>query len=399
MGGAGGGIFSSGAINLSACTIYSNLAGIGGGGGSGGDGYGPGDGAIGGAGGTGGTAGGLFNQGNFSLLALTNCTLSGNSAGSGGAGGIGGSAEFDAGSGGNGGRGGRGGDCGGIYNENSLQLTACTVSSNRSGAGGSGGNGGADVGNPLDRDGGDGGIGGSGGNGGGIIASPNASLTSLRNTLIAQNTAGTLGLGGSGRDNGINGSSGTNGIRQDLLGTFTSAGHNFVGINDGGFSIANPMPTDLIPQPGFQINPLLGPLADNGGPTLTLALQRFGMLDSPAIDAGDDSLINTLATDQHGLPRRSGAHVDIGAFELQETVLASPPLLSQPEWLGSGGFKFSFSNVSDASFSVLSSTNIALPRSNWTLLGPATQNSPGHYLFTDPAATNFPQRYYQVVSP
>jgi hypothetical protein len=63
----------------------------------------------------------------------------------------------------------------------------------------------------------------------------------------------------------------------------------------------------------------LGPLADNGGPTQTMAL----LPGSPAIDAGDDSVLGpplALATDQRGMPRRSGAHVDIGAYEAQSTV-------------------------------------------------------------------------------
>lgn len=54
---------------------------------------------------------------------------------------------------------------------------------------------------------------------------------------------------------------------------------------------------------------LLGPLADNGGPTRTQAL----LAGSPAIDAG--SATGAPATDQRGLPR-VGA-VDIGAYELQ----------------------------------------------------------------------------------
>jgi len=58
-------------------------------------------------------------------------------------------------------------------------------------------------------------------------------------------------------------------------------------------------------------DPLLGPLADNGGPTLTLALRP----DSPAVDGGADPL--ALANDQRGLPRTTfGGRTDVGAFEL-----------------------------------------------------------------------------------
>ena len=58
-----------------------------------------------------------------------------------------------------------------------------------------------------------------------------------------------------------------------------------------------------------QIN--LGPLQNNGGPTLTMAL-RF---PSAAIDAGDDT--SCPATDQRGLFRPGGLRCDIGATEFQ----------------------------------------------------------------------------------
>jgi predicted outer membrane repeat protein len=61
--------------------------------------------------------------------------------------------------------------------------------------------------------------------------------------------------------------------------------------------------------PSVTGDPLLGPLADNGGPTLTMAL-----LDgSPAIDAGDDAHCPVI--DARGESRPQGSHCDIGAFE------------------------------------------------------------------------------------
>jgi hypothetical protein len=38
---------------------------------------------------------------------------------------------------------------------------------------------------------------------------------------------------------------------------------------------------------------------------------------SSSIDAGTDSVTSFLTTDQRGLPRKSGSHVDIGAVEVQ----------------------------------------------------------------------------------
>ena len=66
----------------------------------------------------------------------------------------------------------------------------------------------------------------------------------------------------------------------------------------------------------LNVDPLLGPLADNGGPTLTHAL----LAGSPALDAGDPSIeFAPVEFDQRGdgYARVSGQFVDIGAYEAQ----------------------------------------------------------------------------------
>jgi predicted outer membrane repeat protein len=64
-------------------------------------------------------------------------------------------------------------------------------------------------------------------------------------------------------------------------------------------------------------NPELSPLGSYGGPTSTMS----PMPGSPVIDAGTDSVTNFLASDQRGLPRLFGAHVDIGAVEARDFVV------------------------------------------------------------------------------
>jgi hypothetical protein len=72
------------------------------------------------------------------------------------------------------------------------------------------------------------------------------------------------------------------------------------------------------------IDPLLGPLAHNGGPTQTHAL----LPGSPAINAGDPAVMagteGVPLHDQRGAPwsRVHGGRIDIGAFELQPNPLA-----------------------------------------------------------------------------
>jgi hypothetical protein len=61
-------------------------------------------------------------------------------------------------------------------------------------------------------------------------------------------------------------------------------------------------------------DPVLGTLANNGGPTHTIAL----LAGSPAIDAGDDETCEE--TDQRGVERPQGAHCDIGAYEYHDTT-------------------------------------------------------------------------------
>jgi hypothetical protein len=63
----------------------------------------------------------------------------------------------------------------------------------------------------------------------------------------------------------------------------------------------------------YGVDPKLGPLANNGGPTQTMAL----LAASPAIDAGDPNQASLPPTDQRGLPRVAHGRVDIGAFEVQ----------------------------------------------------------------------------------
>lgn len=74
------------------------------------------------------------------------------------------------------------------------------------------------------------------------------------------------------------------------------------------------------------VNPLLGPLQDNGGLSLTHALA----INSPALNAGDpssckDSQNNPFTIDQRGTtrPQPQGARCDMGAYEVPAVQFAS----------------------------------------------------------------------------
>ena len=91
-------------------------------------------------------------------------------------------------------------------------------------------------------------------------------------------------------------------------GQFTSQGYNLFGTTSGSGII--PLATDTVGA-----NPLLGPLANNGGPTQTF-LPGIG---SPVLDRVPNGTngCSPTATDQRGLIRLSGSGCDIGSVEVQ----------------------------------------------------------------------------------
>jgi hypothetical protein len=135
--------------------------------------------------------------------------------------------------------------------------------------------------------------------GGGIYNNPLGVVT-IRNTILAANAGPSA---------------------PDLAGTLTSHGHNLIGVRDGGSGYAS---TDLLGTSANPLDPSLGPLQDNGGPTETMAL----LVGSPALDAGDPDLLGS--PDQRGVVRTGG--VNIGAYQASATAF----LLTAPRRVHAG---------------------------------------------------------------
>jgi hypothetical protein len=224
-----------------------------------------------------------LNQGS---AAFTNCTFYANAAsgGNGGAGGQGGASGF----GGDGGDGGNGGEAagGGIHSAGSAKvvLVNCTLASNLA-VGGTGGAGGAPGTGLAYR----GANGTSGQSLGGALANSDGTVT-LVNTLLANSPSG-----------------------DNASGLFFDNGHNL----SSDATPAFPAATSL-----NSTNARLGPLAANGGPTKTVALQSL----SPAIDRGDPEA--APPADQRGY-LRSGLP-DIGAYEFNGLDAPTLAISSQP---------------------------------------------------------------------
>jgi hypothetical protein len=126
-------------------------------------------------------------------------------------------------------------------------------------------------------------------NGGGI---DNIGILSLANTIVAGNTlkGGTTG--------------------PDVTGLVTSLGHNLIGKTDAS---SGWITTDFTGTTAKPLNPHLGPLTSNGGPTKTIA----PLLGSVAINNGSVSLLPPgITTDQRGKPRTLNGKLDIGAVEV-----------------------------------------------------------------------------------
>lgn len=150
--------------------------------------------------------------------------------------------------------------------------------------------------------------------GGGVFANISPGTVTLTNTILAQNTDG--------------------GTAPDFHGGGPlTVSYSLIGDNTG--TGLAPLPVgsldpsgNLIGTPGALIDPLLGPLADNGGPTQTMAL----LAGSPAINAGSSPLAvdpangnAPLIYDQRGAPflRIVGSSVDMGAYEVGPIVTSS----------------------------------------------------------------------------
>jgi len=149
--------------------------------------------------------------------------------------------------------------------------------------------------------------------GGGIMVSRHGSLV-LSNSTITDNSAPD----GSGiADVGDSTAAGITTDSSIIAGNHLTGGAEGSEIVtthtlNGSHNLITSANTDLPPDT-IVADPLLAPLADNGGPTQTHAL----LPGSAAIDAGDNA--SNLATDQRGdgHARVVGAATDIGAFEVQ----------------------------------------------------------------------------------
>ncbi len=263
------------------------------------------------------------------------------------------------------------------------------------GPGGAGGNAG-----PSGHYGGNGGAGGSG-LGGNLFSAGVAGVTNctLAAGIASGGTGGAGGTGTNGYPSGGTGAAGsglganvanTNGVlnlKDSILAYPLIVASAYGTISDGGYNLSS----DATPQFGANshtnVDPLLAPLANNGGPTLTMAL----MTNSPAIDAGDPAFSPPPATDQRGFPRVAGARVDVGAFEFGAAAAVTPAVITSVTSIGAGGVQLGISGGSNLTYSVWASSNLV----NWVKVGSTTQTNAGQYIYSEPGQM-YQRRFYQI---
>ncbi len=195
---------------------------------------------------------------------------------------------------------------------------------------------------------------GANGWGGGIYSQGTSSTLTLVNSTIANNASETVG---GGLYIAYTSLSLTNTIVADNFaqwdapdlkdGGTVTARHTLIG-DAVGHSVTDGVDGNIVGVSAAEL--LLAELADNGGPTRTLAL----LPGSPAIDAGTAS--GCPATDQRGVLRPQGAGCDIGAYEVRAYAftgflnpVANSPLLTEMKAGQAVPVKFSLNGAQGAS--------------------------------------------------
>jgi hypothetical protein len=212
------------------------------------------------------------------------------------------------------------GDGGGIYNSGRVRVQNSTLSGNMANRQGGG------ISNRADLEVYDSTLSGNMGvytddpTFGGAIYNRSGGSVTIQSSTLSGNSAlqGPLagGFGGGISNDGsffpvntiIAGNSATNG-GPDIQGAVNSRGYNLVGNGAGSSGITNGINFDQVGTGASPINPLLGPLQNNGGPTLTMLL----LPGSPARGKGSQP---SVSTDQRGVPYPPNGPWDIGAVQV-----------------------------------------------------------------------------------
>jgi hypothetical protein len=258
---------------------------------------------------------------------------------------------------------------GAIYNDNLLSLTNCTFARNLAFSG-------TPINNALPAF----------AAGGAIYNVTNSTLQSL-NVTFASNAVESIVWNspvGSALGANIANDNGSVTLRNTILAYPNGTNSNVHGpITDGGHNISSDASANFNSGTSFNFtDPRLEPLADNGGPTLTMALRS----DSPAVDFGAND--GAPSIDQRGISRPFGPSIDIGAFEWTQNTTPTLALTINAQ----DNVQLSFPAAADTAYEIQSSTSLI----DWSPLEtiPASPNSATITRTFEPTGAH---TFYQVV--
>jgi hypothetical protein len=215
--------------------------------------------------------------------------------------------------------------------------------------------------------------------GGGIYnVNPDRITVGLHNTVLAGNTAANTNYHESWGN--INGT------------VSNPSSYNLIGIGNGNMGITHLSNNNRVGTSGTPLDPLLGVLADNGGPTLTHA----PLTNSPLLDQGSAAIASGSGptTDQRGNSRTydvtsvsngAGGTTDIGAFELIAAAIVASQEFEIDE------------NSADGTIvgQVASSPSVGTSQLNWAIVSGGgttfTINEHGQIVILDNTALDFEQ--------
>jgi hypothetical protein len=230
-------------------------------------------------------------------------------------------------------------------------------------------------------------------------------VLTITNSTISGNAEGILGAGGNSTLNFVTiANNEVFGI--ELLANAT-IGNSILSAPSGGQNVSGGTLTSLgnnissdasvaaaFTQPGDRnsTDPMIGPLADNGGPTRTHAL----LPGSPAIDAAGTGA-GVPATDQRGVARPQGTAADVGAFELvqAETTIATQTSLSSSAPSATAGQPVTFTAAVTAPGSRAVPSGTVQFLEGPTVLGTGTLDASGRATF---ATASLPVGAHAVVA-
>ena len=287
----------------------------------------------------GGFGGGIYSQG---AVFVVNSTISGNAA------------SLASG--------------GGIFSSASVTVSSSTISGNTSGS--------STIPGALSRGGGiyavaltvtnstisDNATLGQRGYGGGIF-SHDGSVTITNSTITGNSIAGSDADGGglyslnstvTIRNSIVAGNQDANQSHPDLRSSGTlTVQFSLIGDNNGNLGLTNGTSGNLVGTHAIPLDPQLGPLQNNGGPTPTHAL----IATSPALDAGDTGFVAPPSNDQRGVAFARVAdgpdadatpRLDMGAFEFQTLSIPSTLVVDTAIDEGDGNYTAGDLSLRDA---------------------------------------------------